>query len=325
MQANRLKPRFKNPFDLTVDQAMGIGGGRTRQSVNQKQHTLNDVRIDRKALIYIKPGNKLHNTAAKYKINYKMILAASPAYSESPDRPSREIDNPLTIPLRSIEDSVDDNTPILRSDQKRSDKISSSGSNVITGSKDVTAPGRTEKKVIEFRENGVGYVIAKAREIWGEWVPRVNTLSMDEVEQIARFQKEAVDEAFKANALAMKDTTAKHRPGRGSTRWILNRLQDPEKFGAPKILTAEQKQRKKEYEKAGQLEQDERERLVKAREPIENAKASLSSEERVELKTLAEAEVKKMDGIKNVGFMLETLISVKENELLRMRLDQKGG
>ena len=255
---------FDMPFDLNNTQAMAAGGGNTPKSVRRRRATLCKFRIQGKPLLKVISGNYGRNTCAKYEINYKNLLSYNGVWTGHKGLPgqiwagSGEGGGPVE---GAVEGTVPG--PILRLDQNRSDKISSSRSNVVTGSNDVTASGKTKKKVIEFGENGVGYVIMKGRGIWGEWVPRVNTLSMDEVEQIARFQKEAIDEAFKANALAMKDTTAKRRPGPGSTRWILNRLQDPEKFGAPKILTEEQKQRKREYEKAEQLEQEQRERTAR--------------------------------------------------------------
>jgi len=74
MTANNLKPRFKNPFDLTVGQAIGIGGGNSRQAVWTKQQKLKKIRIEGQWLVKIKNGNKQKNIPATYEINYNLIV-----------------------------------------------------------------------------------------------------------------------------------------------------------------------------------------------------------------------------------------------------------
>ncbi len=326
MTANDLG--FKNPIELVNQDAMSLAKVNNREMLRRRRNALTKARVYGNWILKYTRGNGWQTQCGKYEINYEFLVSTIEVWngdttslngrlSTGVDRGvDRSVPRGVTQPLTEV-------LTTLRSDQKREDSSFSPISNIITNIDLQNPPQETkEKKVIEFEENRTGYVIMKGREVWGDWVPRVNTPSMDEAEEIGKFQKEAIDEAFSANSLAMKDTTAKRRPRRGSTRWILNRLQNPEKFGAPKILTEEQKQGKQEYEKAEQLLQEERERFRKEREVIEKAKASLSSKERSELKALAETEVKKMDGIENVGFILDTLIGVKENEILRKQLDE---
>ena len=118
MKANELKPRFKNPFDLTVDQAIGLGGGKTRQAVNQKQKILTNVLVDGRSLMHITPGSRKQNLAAKYQINYKLIIPQIVTINETTEQPSREFDEHDPNMIRSRSDL----DPILRSDQKRKEQ-----------------------------------------------------------------------------------------------------------------------------------------------------------------------------------------------------------
>ncbi len=74
MTANKLTPRFKNPFDLTVIQGQAAGGGNSRQALWQRQQNLKKVRIDKQWLVKIKCGNKQKNVPATYEINYICLI-----------------------------------------------------------------------------------------------------------------------------------------------------------------------------------------------------------------------------------------------------------
>jgi hypothetical protein len=125
MMANTLKPRFKNPFDLTVSQAMSIGGGKSRQAVWAKQQQLKKINIDGKRLIYITAGDRLNNLLARYKINYDLIVPQSLYVPMFTEQPSKIIDEPVDEP-------VDDPLTILRSEERRvNNQIT--GNNVTTG------------------------------------------------------------------------------------------------------------------------------------------------------------------------------------------------
>jgi hypothetical protein len=115
---NRFKPRFKNPFTLTVAQAQAAGGGESRQAIWDKQQRLNKVTVDGRSLIHITPGSRKDNKAAKYNINYKLIVPEKPVIIESTEIPSIIIDELLTNSGRSLDDLL----TFLRSDQKREEK-----------------------------------------------------------------------------------------------------------------------------------------------------------------------------------------------------------
>jgi len=317
---------FEQPLTMTTKQAMNAGGGDSRQTVYARRKILSTIRVKGEPLIKITPGNHAKNTATKYEINYNLLCCYNGLRPTSTDMMSNNTYSEPTHSLLKRDSSVYSDVTIPRSDQKREEKTSfSSVSNIINNMDLENLPAEKEKKGCEFEESRVGYVIMLGRDIWGEWVPQVNSIPMDEVEQIAEYPQERIDEAFKANALAMKDTHATHRPRRGSTRWVLNRLQDPERFGAPRVVTEEEKAAKSERDEADRLHEEEQERQIAERREIEEAKGSLDEAERQELRELAEAEVQKQEGIGKVGYMLTTLIAVKENELLRRRIDAKVG
>ena len=132
--ANTLKPRFKNPFNLTVAQAFAAGGGISRQSVHQKQQQLNEIRIDGCRLITITAGSRTQNLAAKYKINYNLIVSETLDIIELTEQPSNIIDEGMTNTgrthdepmsfLRSEEirqDIKQDETPLPKTDQPVND------------------------------------------------------------------------------------------------------------------------------------------------------------------------------------------------------------
>lgn len=108
MASNKMKPRFKNPFNITVAQAIGAGGGECRQTVNKRQKQLNSVRIDGEPLITITPGSRKDNTAAIYQINYDLIVPMDHVLLETEERTS-----PGSSP------NGDDHGSFLRSDQRR--------------------------------------------------------------------------------------------------------------------------------------------------------------------------------------------------------------
>lgn len=127
---NRFKPRFKNPFTLTVAQAMAAGGGVSRQAVWDKQQRLAKVRIGGEWLVKITPGSRKDNTAAKYKINYKLIVGETVENRPSTEQPSNIIDEQRTNNGRTTDVPL----TILRSDQKRGEEDHHTTSNIVTTS-----------------------------------------------------------------------------------------------------------------------------------------------------------------------------------------------
>lgn len=123
MKANSLTPRFKNPFDLTVAQAIDAGGGENRQAVNRKQKSLNGVKLEGKPIIVITPGSKSRYVLAKYDIRYKVLCPSMLDIIEEKGQLSRLCDTLAdTVADRLCDTVVDRLASILRSDQKRSEK-----------------------------------------------------------------------------------------------------------------------------------------------------------------------------------------------------------
>lgn len=126
MIGNRLNPRFKNPFDVTVNQAIGAGGGESRQGVNRRQHALKKIRIDGQWLIKIKAGSKVNNRAALYEINYGLIVPLNLAAPVFERQPSQKQDGYDDGHDDGYDDGLDDaNRSILRSEERRREKTSS--------------------------------------------------------------------------------------------------------------------------------------------------------------------------------------------------------
>lgn len=119
MAANSLKPRFKNPFDLTVGQAIGIGGGNSRQAVWTKQQKLKKIKIDGHWLVKIKNGNRQKNVPATYEINYELMVPLNLVIPEFQAHQSKIIDSSVDASVdRSIDRSVDH--PKIREEKRRS-------------------------------------------------------------------------------------------------------------------------------------------------------------------------------------------------------------
>lgn len=161
MKANSLNPRFKNPFDLSASQAVGIGGGESRQAVNQKQNTLKNIKIDGEWLIKIKAGSKINNRPALYEINYDLILPQRLFVPTFAAQPSNSVDDTLDDTLDGDVDGIlDDNRSILRSEERR-------GEEKTTTEAVVDRPSALEEEPIpNIRSDQVvieGAIIAKYR------------------------------------------------------------------------------------------------------------------------------------------------------------------
>jgi hypothetical protein len=119
MTANSLQPRFKNPFDLTVNQAIGIGGGNSRQAVWVKQQKLKKVKIEGKWLVHIHSGNKQKNVPARYEINYNLLI---PENLAAPEFTTHQSKKPDTYVDRNVDTSATDPLTILRSRSEENKK-----------------------------------------------------------------------------------------------------------------------------------------------------------------------------------------------------------
>ncbi len=132
---NRFKPRFKNPFTLTVSQAFAAGGGSSRQAVWTKQQQLNKVRIEGRWLIKITPGSKSRYVPATYNINYKLLIPQDVMIPEFNANESKIIDTPIDT---GVDTGVDTVATILRSDQRRGEKIPPTPLNDVSTGKEGT-------------------------------------------------------------------------------------------------------------------------------------------------------------------------------------------
>jgi hypothetical protein len=120
LEANELG--FKNPIDLTVKQALAIGGGESRQTLYNRRRSLSKILIDGKHLVKVKVGSYGQRSLATYDIGYELLCSYNGVWSKESQSSSNEFDDPLTSPLRSFDVPLDDPLPILRSDQKREEK-----------------------------------------------------------------------------------------------------------------------------------------------------------------------------------------------------------
>lgn len=120
LEANELG--FKNPIDLTVKQALAIGGGESRQSLYNRRNSLKKIMLDGKHLVKVRVGSYGQKSLATYEIDYKLLTSLNGAWQGIEPLTSNPFDESLTEPLRSLDVPLDDGLPILRSDQIRGDK-----------------------------------------------------------------------------------------------------------------------------------------------------------------------------------------------------------
>jgi hypothetical protein len=91
LEANELG--FKNPFTLTVNQALPIGGGNNRQTLHGRRKSLAKVKINGRPIVKIKAGNKGRNSAASYEIDYNLLCTYNGVWQGRTDLPSNLFDS----------------------------------------------------------------------------------------------------------------------------------------------------------------------------------------------------------------------------------------
>jgi hypothetical protein len=134
MLANTLKPRFKNPFNVTVNQAIGAGGGETRQAIHKRQVSLRKVKIDGQKLIKIVPGSNVKSRPALYEINYGLIVPPNLVVPVFGRKASTNGDAMGDAMGDAVGDAVGDAMgTILRSEEKREDPYHTIVNKVTTG------------------------------------------------------------------------------------------------------------------------------------------------------------------------------------------------
>ena len=112
---------FKKTMELNNSDAMGLGGGNSRQTVNQLRQGLSEFRIDGQPILEVEHGSYYKNISAKYRINYALLTQnGSPWKDEGGSSPSsdasKNLDGDGTVVLTDVL-----TTP--RSDQKREEEI----------------------------------------------------------------------------------------------------------------------------------------------------------------------------------------------------------
>lgn len=120
LEANELG--FKNPIDLTVNQALAIGGGKSRQSLYNRRNALKKIMLNGKHLVKVSVGSYGRRSLAAYEIDYELLCSYNGVWCGVRRQSSNVIDDSLTIPLRSLDASRYDTLPILRSEENKEDQ-----------------------------------------------------------------------------------------------------------------------------------------------------------------------------------------------------------
>ena len=132
LEANELG--FKNPIGLTVSQALPVGGGHNRQTLNGRRKSLAKVKIDGKQLVKIKAGNKGQNSVATYEIDYNLLCSQNGAWQGLETPPSNKLDNSPSIHTTS-QPHVNTQPayhPKIRSEEKREENPPNPPNDVTT-------------------------------------------------------------------------------------------------------------------------------------------------------------------------------------------------
>jgi hypothetical protein len=128
---------FKPVMEITNGEAMGIGGGNSRQSVNRLRKGLCKFRIDGKILLRVSHGNNLKNISAKYQIDYDLLCQNGSVWRGSKLLPSQigdassDASSDASDPVMMTQ-VVTDTVTSLRSDQKRGEQITAACKDLAT-------------------------------------------------------------------------------------------------------------------------------------------------------------------------------------------------
>jgi len=117
---------FKPVMEITNGEAMAIGGGNSRQSVNRLRQKLCEFTIDDKPILDVVHGEHLKNVSAKYEVNYDLLAGNGSMWRKPKPLASQNCDASVDgyddgnekTRHKKVTDAV--TTP--RSDQKRSDQ-----------------------------------------------------------------------------------------------------------------------------------------------------------------------------------------------------------
>lgn len=152
LEANEIG--FKNPIGFTVNQALPIGGGNSRQTLNNRRRSLSKVKIDGDPIVTIVAGNNAQNSVATYDIDYNLLCSLNDSWSDHSSQPSNKIDSTYdsyetaltTGSNRVTHGPLDGSRTILRSEEKRKEKKNTPAENIISDA---------EEQVAEMPKEGV--------------------------------------------------------------------------------------------------------------------------------------------------------------------------
>jgi len=117
---------FKKVMEITNGEAMSIGGGNSRQSVNRLRQGLCEFMIDDKPILDVVHGEHLKNVSAKYEVNYDLLVGNGSIWRRPKPLPSQNYDGSSDASVDGYDDAnekirhkkVTDAVTTPRSDQK---------------------------------------------------------------------------------------------------------------------------------------------------------------------------------------------------------------
>ena len=103
---------FKEELTLTNSSAMALAGVESRQSINRLRKALAKFKIDGEKILEFSHGNHFKNVAAKYKINYNLLVRQNHVWRAVEPTLSQKRDG-------SSDGSSDGSVPFHRSEKRR--------------------------------------------------------------------------------------------------------------------------------------------------------------------------------------------------------------
>ena len=213
LHANELG--FKNPLDLTIQQALAIGGGNNRQTLYNRRRKLSKIKLDGEWLVRVSRGDRNQNQLAKYEINYQKICAYNGAGQGVTDFMSNEIDKTLDMTLDMTFDKTFDMNlahPKIREEKNREDILSSYIDSNMDNSKGDATLSEKEKKIISLFSKATGSL----------WRPN-NDIMKETLAEVAEYPIEKIQEVVKRGA-------NQKIPAKNILSWTIGGLQNYEKL-----------------------------------------------------------------------------------------------
>jgi len=219
---------FKEEISLTTQQAMALGGGNSRQTVNNNRKILSNTKIDKQALLKVQHGSNIKNYAAKYKINYEILVKYGTLWTLENngvgDIASNEIDGRYTQGIRKPDASLTfhrSEESIVEKNKEESEASEHSVDSLPT-EEDAVLPNiyvTVRRKILikypemKLSDGDVGEIIAKSKEPFYEggkidyWyhiidkMPEWDKLEIQNVHGILAYGKRAWPDYKKAHKI----------------------------------------------------------------------------------------------------------------------------